>query len=764
MAVSSDFQDEIDVVDATWTLVYEVDATYDTYEWSFSETAAKTYTIKAANDNAHQMGASVLLEEEGFYYYGPADSHTLFIKRPASITGSKTSNGWRVAGDKQTYYIPNIEYWLAYGHSFSSITSGGSAVAGDAALGASLSAAYSKWATLNGVDIDDYPGGHRWSNIIGNHDEAGGFLENHPTMVQNWDTGDRRFFDLHLATLNPSEYALMVRLCAADMLNNGLNSFNRTNFDPSDGDTHTSDQVFQFGLDVVTEMRAGTPAISTLGSQVGVSDAQVGIYAYAGHRLPPSFDLGDKIYTSVARGFSSAGLGYPELVRQHGALADAIAVREYFDVMHWSWSRPYVGRNQPGYFDDYPGFVADGVIAVSGEFNANWLTNMVSTHYAIRLFKKGASSISTVISEVVTNIFAGDSAATTLLTDWMANTTTFNKFTLRRSCELIDALAASTLTTRLKELMVVLKNYLDLPAQTDPTYSEKFITMFTHIAGMKTYDTTHCYAWMRRLANGAVSGSFPELWMYRDTTPEYNTAPGWYLLGTAPTSAEFDAAFVELQADTVRDDSLFSSDLVVVDVTPSVAATAVGDCFHIAESVVTFVYFGPGNVTTVNRDGTELVTRFYAAGQHNIILESGKGGTGKTRYIYWDAGICFMDIFYGKRFQGLSDANTVPGIPNATNDTNYWFYFPQSAIGERLDMSGNLRIISPAGTTNINTDDITVIPRGQHRLHWGGSGGTLQFHGNIVPYVSPDPTKVLMPRAMAQKEFGGGFEVSVPTI
>ena len=729
MAVSLDFQTEVDKVDASKVLTFAVDASYDDDEWSYDG-----LEITANGDLGHEMGTSELLYQMGFRFYGPDATHDNYIFRPATVADDLTAI-------KQKFWLPDIRIWEAYGHSF----------AEDPDLKAELNTAHDKWQTLNAAGTNRFKNGHRWTAIQGNHTA---YLTTHSTMLINGN-----HFNLGLAVSDAAEYDLMVELCAADLLNEGLNEWNNTNFDPTDGDGHTSDEVFQFAIDVCIKVRAGTTAISTLSAQAGVSDAKLGVYAYGGHRLPPSMDLKPYVYTQVALGFSSAGLGYPELVTQHGAVAVNVGLREYFDVMHWSWSQPWGGRKGAQYYDVYDTYQAAGAISANGEFNANWLVNMVAINHGMRKMKTGVSDITDMVTEIVDNLMGGDPKAHELFTFWHSNADNHNKFTLRRSFDLINDMQAGWFKSRLMELMVI----LELHRAGHPSYGwsgtapefddDLFEDLMRKIYGVRANNITHVYAWERRLANSNVRDTSPALWMYADPIPDWMANP------LAPTAADFITQHASLTAITNREDALYTDDLVLVDVTPTIAATPVADCYYIVESKANFIYIGPGNVTFARGSGADLSTSFYGPGRHNIEFKAGKASDDDDYFMYWDAGICFMNLFYGIRAGPTNNASIA--IPAATNSGHWWMYFHHNILGSAMDFDSGtrIRVEGTWGQEDIGVDGIAAnILHGQNKIINGQIAGD-QYPGNTIPYLSPNPYKALMPRAIAEQEFPNSTKI-----
>jgi hypothetical protein len=276
----------------------------------------------------------------------------------------------------------------------------------------------------------------------------------------------------HILEIPDEDMELLEDLCAAYMLKVGLNLWQRTNFDASDGDVHSSDQVFPFANRVVAKMRAGTAAMAPVGTwpgipaQTGVSDCAVGLYGYAGHEQPPTNSASPGVYTLVALAFNGTELSFTELIEGHGAKADAVAVREYLDTQIWSQGYPLRGKKD-GYFETYNDYKAAGMAAMTTEYSANWFANMVMIRCAIRKFKTGTYTYTQALADLMDDVFDNDPAVEDLLTLWSEVGENYNSFNLARSFDLVDAMAESWYKEYFKYYMVVLHKWDNLPEQTN---------------------------------------------------------------------------------------------------------------------------------------------------------------------------------------------------------------------------------------------------------------------------------------------------------
>jgi hypothetical protein len=448
MAVSAHFQNEINEVDPTKTLVYVLNTTtYDDFEWSYNG-----LTITGGSDLACEYGASELMEEMGFRWYMPetaANDH--FTVRPVSIPTNLTAA-------KQSFWIQNNRIFLVYEHKWAD---------NHTASRTELENSQAKWERLNGWQVSAYPAGHRWDGIISNNQP---FFTAHPELTK--DSDPTRSFDL---SITGADMELLEDVCAAYLLQSGFNEWGRTNFDPQDGDSHTSDQVFTFASRVAMKIRAGTAAIPAEGTwpgipaQTGIPDAEIGVYAYAGHRLPPT-EACPGVYSQVALNYNDTALSYTELVVGHGEQADGVSIREYLDSQVITDSKPLINtRAKEGYYERYNTFVSIGAEATVSEFGANWFANLVQARCGIRKFKTGSYTFAEALADVVTDVFDGDPAVEELLDYWFDPAETYHVYSLARSFDLVDEMAEGWYKEFFKWYMVILYKQMRLPEKTAKT-------------------------------------------------------------------------------------------------------------------------------------------------------------------------------------------------------------------------------------------------------------------------------------------------------
>lgn len=732
MTLPTEFQNQINEVDGTWSIASSIDNTYGEDEWSYSATG-KTYTVVAGTDQAAECGASELLHDLGFRFFGPAGYHENYIYRPESIA--------TLSRAKTKFRMSDLRIWLGYGHNF----------VDDSEASDVLSDAHEEWQILNAAGMNErWPHGHRWANIIGQNIS---YLQSHTSMIIGGDpTVAAPYFNLDLMDDDPDEYNLMVEMCASTLISNGLSVHNRTHFDPTDGDSQTSDRVFRFSVDVCKKIRTGTNDIAGRLAHAGIPDCQLGVLAYGGHRYPASFDVKPWVYVQVAHGFDATDLGYDGLVQSWGQKAASVGIRAYWGVMHWTFSRFGVGIQRESYWDIYESFLDNGAVSFNSEFNSNWLVNIVPVYALIRFMRTGVMDMDAAVDEVCDKLMPGDDKAKELFTLW--STDGYNKYTLMQSALIIKQMQNGWWKSRLQELLVILDLHRTLPSQASEDHDAHFTSLFSKIHGVRRYDITHSYAWERRLANGAVSSTKPELWMYADT------APTWMTSAIPPSQTSFNATVATLVDDAYRPPYLFGDDLVIVQVNPFNGQDRAIMNVCQQQGTAEYIYFGPGYFRVSDTDGSNEEIQYYAEGKHTVVVEGSK-------VVHWTSGIAFPVCFYGVRFDGPL-ASSVDHWPTAVTG-HMWMYFHQNVVGETLDISSSarLQVIHAGGSCSVSAGgDPATIQAGQNKIHFDGTGNNTRgthYIGNANPYWSPDSHLALMPRAMVEKLKPNRVAIAVAT-
>lgn len=720
MTISPAFQEAIDLVDPSKVLSFTIDPEYGDLEWSFEGLA-----VRGGSDMACNIGAAALLGALKFRFYAPNPS---FWKLPAAINEA-------VSADRQSNWISSTAIFLVYGHGWWGSLYDSRALLNDA---------YAKWAYLVGVAPENaaFPAGHRWKNVI---DGNAAFFAQYPQMIraisESVDT-----FDL-VGIWGTADWDRLVHLCAAFLLSEGLNEFSRTNFDPVDGDDNPSDFVYPFTLDVVTKMRAGTAAIGGIAAQEAVPEAQLGVYVYAGHRLPPSQPYKPGVYAQVALAFNRTSLSYADLIAQHGALADGLSIRDYLDTQVWSQGRPmFNARNKMGYFDSYDGFADAGVLAMVSEFTANWLVNMPLARAAVlKCQRGGAIAWDEIILELTNDVFDGDPAVRALYEMWVDPIERYSLWSLRRSFDLVDQMAEGWYRRRFEDLLTIyyqfhrcenLADYgiIRAPGQGSDTFAGEISTLLSWVTAIRDADVIHSYAFLRQQANTALN-DYPSLKM--GAIPE----PPWMVNPIAPTAADFQAALSAIRVETLRDADLDSTDLVLKHVTPvatpqtspyvnHLPATA----YYSYEGTAVYVVLGPSKVRIEDVGSGEVSYASFGLGLHVMDLPG-------DQRVTWEGGAVFLDTFPFVRKD-----------PDGT-ERFHWLYVPENVAGE-VDLRCDVRW--------------SFYDEEEARKDWGPNAGwpdlgpgQVAVHNSLTRveisnvncnrYLSPIAHLALMPRALARR-------------
>lgn len=712
MTISAYFQDAIDLVDNTKILNYVIDPTYDNLEYSVSG-----LTIAGGSDTACSIGASALLDEMNFRFYAPEES---FWKLPGSINES-------IIISKTKNWIPAVNTFLVYGHSWDGTNLPSRDLLGDR---------YEKWSTLVGVNIDAWPGGHRWNNVITNSPV---FFDANPSYLRTIPSGPQTF---SLDTLfDTPDWDVLVEYCAAFLLSEGLNEFDQTNFDPVDGDDNISDHVFPFSQDVALKMRVGTDAIGGLPAQAAVPNATVGVYAYAGHRLPPSLPYTPGVYTQVTLAYNSTGLTLQELVEQHGELADGIAIRAYMDTQVWSAGRPgNSGKND--YLNQFDGYQAAGALSVNSEFTANWLVNIVVARAHVLKFRSGTVNWDSLIVEIVNDIFDGDNKVIELLTRWSDPSELFHKWLLSDSFVIVDQMQNSWYKTYFQQLLTIhyqyfrVENYLDYgivrdPGQPGDTFADEVSKMLGWVTAVRDDDFMHSYALIRQEANTALN-DYPELKF--DASPE----PDWFTNGIKPDNTDWTAAYAAILLETDRREELSESDLVMMQVSPVTAPSVNTDvCQKISseEGIARYAIIGPAQVQVEDRSEEETFLVNFESGLHFYIPPP-------NSLLSWTIGQVFMIVFPEVRKDPDSD------------NKNTWLYIPSFSENEvELDVDVRWAFFDEEATRKdwLPGTPFPDLGPGQVAVDNTNTRGKLTSV-NCGPYLSPLPNYALVSNSLADFE------------
>jgi hypothetical protein len=751
MAISTFFQEEITAVDATKLIAYNsAGVGYGTFEFSYAFSGS-TYTVTGGSELACEYGASDLLEALGYRFYAPSSWGR---KRPASITTG-------LSAAKKQWWMPNNTIFLGYGHSWRGTYNASYPNAPVTADDTALDAAMDRWLVLNGMKTGYYPSGHRWVSIVNNNLAffqanldliKGGAIPANIEAVQ---------FDLDNIVSGPRREVLET-ICAAEILKTGLTVAKTSHFDPSDGNPHTSEQIFKFCNDVVARVRAGTAAIATIPAQTGVPDARLGVYAYANHALPPTFDM-PNVYVQVALAFNDTGISYADLVTLFGEKSESVLLREYLDIQAWFESKPGVNsRGRTDYIsDNYSIYHAAGSIGSTAEFQANWLINLAMCRQALRFMKTGTSTFAQAVNDVMADLFNNDAAVRFLFELWADRRQTFNRWNLHKMFQKTDAMVAGWYKTYFEQYAVIMAEleFMPIPLDTsqqtvgDP-FPAAFSSYMSKVTAVRLQDFIHSYAIARRHANSGFPKAPSNVTMADYPTLGLSAVPqpGWFLSPVAPTRGVFETYRDLLAAEMVHDEDLDSTDLVLVTGLVGTYAAArpnPGDRFY-TEGAATFWFVGPGTVTSSPASlhgtltGGEILSSDYPDGLHSIFIS----GDYLTTFT---GGFLFLDTFtqVTKRSDGTG--------------RYHWLYIPQRVVGVP-DISSSIRlsVTDSQGVVTItpSTPLARALDKGQVAVNNSLTTGITTNMG-INRYMSLRHDVALMPREIAEEDFPARASIDI---
>jgi hypothetical protein len=520
VAFSAFFEEELQLVDAAVTITaVENEAGYLPDEWSYSG-SGDAYTILAGSEKAAQLGAAALMAALGFIFFKPGGTNPTYY--PASITRG-------LSAVKQTYWITNIRFYRAY----AGVWGQGYATEGNA-----WADAEERWQTLTGMGPETpTPVGHRWDGIIESTTVGSGmsmsnrgwFLANPQYCANPEAIGTSGFgnptFQLD-GSLSSEEYNILVDVVAATLLRDtsAINEFNRTHFDSEDGSTWDSATTFGFAKDVVDRCRAGTSGLGNHPARAGIPDLQLGVYAYASHRIPPPAGDYSGLYIQIAVGFSKAGYAtYVDLVEAHAERYDFIGIRDYTCVQLWCGGFPMTSSiEKPGLLEVYDQYKAVGADGCNSENQWYPSFNLVGMTAMQRKLRTGVSDWAGAMDDVIEHVYDDDPAVRELYELFADPLQKWHIWNLKNIVTIVEAMADSWYKTQYKYCIVVWYELLSLPDQmtaaanptdykteNDPYYIH-LPKMMKHIWAMRNLHMLDCFPLVRQYTNNAPATNYPE--------------------------------------------------------------------------------------------------------------------------------------------------------------------------------------------------------------------------------------------------------------
>jgi hypothetical protein len=691
MTISAIFNEELQTVDAAKAFTYTLNLAWGENEWAVSG-----FAVTGGSDAACEHGASEALYALGFRHWTPVTT-----TRPSTVSPSG------VTLPRQQFSLTYMRVYQNYG------------------FGGVLEAEFPRWAILNNVADQRRPVGHTWGTLVNWANAQDGFYTNNPSYLKAGESVAT--FELE----NPAARAANLAKCV-EYLRTTINEFSRASFDPNDGDTQSSELVFGFANDVVNELRATTHP-----------QAQLGLYAYAGHRAPVAFAC-PYLYVQVALGFNSLGIGYKELVRQWGLVAGEVALRGYGDIAAQDGWLPFTaGICRSDAMAPYTSYKANGADGINMETTGNWCKNLVAQYRAIRFWKTNTSTYQDVLADAVSSVYNNDAKASELFNLWGDPASALSDSLLYQSCQIIDQMQASTYKTSFQRYMTVILRERELSALgtlRDGYYMSKLEQNLRWAWSMANTGEIQSYAYVRQLANANVSNnSRPDL--------NFEASPHWMRFPTQPTVTEYSELRDKLRETAFRYAELLDTEVVVVDVAPTgAAASALTASDYYTLGTANFVFAGPG-IVTVNFTTAYLddLTLSFGVGLHTFSISD-------EALTAWTGGTLFLKAFPAVR------------LDSALSGGARWAYLPKLSKGQvRVSSGSRLTLYDSVGRKDLKEArapftagmaDPQTLQAGVLQIDNTNTRGTHEF-GNLNPYISPTPYKQLMPKALALREFPG---------
>lgn len=746
------FQDEIDLVDVTKTLVFDPtpEPGYSFHEWSYDG-----LTIKAGSERALEQGAHALLTAMGFKWYAPFSNGAVIPAiRPVSIPTNLTA-------PKQTFNI--TEASLQVSHGVGSFV----AVAPWQNDRTDLEDSYDRYAILNCVsgDRQNNSAGHIWQGIISRNQA---YFDANPQLL---DDVNPETFDL---SVTGQDRANLVMICAADSIDQGFNDENRRTFEPTDTTNHTTEEVVSLTKDVCIQIRAGTSAIGTHGAYAGVPGVKLNILAYRDHGVPPIDDYSEWLHVTVTDGFQFSGMSTNDIVAGWIPKAASVTVYYYVDLPSFDDCMP-INVKSDWYSNRVESAVALGATGVNFECGINWLNTLILYRQLVVHARDGTGTYASALAEAKTDVFADDAAVENLYNLWYSDGKYFNKYDLATSFGYVDDMAAGWYKTAFQQYHCVVNGWrlhrrlkLDHPtypwlgvpglttkiqdtndggyvAATDPVPAS-IDTVQGWAFALRMEQIFHTYGFERATTNAVlIRDHYLDQYFHKNLSVP-DVYPNWMYepFAVKPTATDFANAKQLIDREVARPTAtvLDSEDLVLVTGITPLESGVEQTGFELNRSNpeevprmrFKFVALsGGGSVTRSDTDGSNPVVTNYAEGMHE----------------FFDSGIVLLTPSNGYLFCSWFPAGEMGNVVD-----DYWVYAPKSADGQVR--------MRTTGAAYMNYPDQTVIgpDDGEGPFDW--PTGHIRYRGlgigvhslvNVNKWVSLKQDIALMPRAMAEADF-----------
>ncbi len=686
------FDAELAAVDATRSFTQSINPSYGENEWSVAG-----YAITAGSDTAVQHGASEALYQLGYRFWTPA---------------KRTRPGVLPSGG---VILPRQEFSFSYIRQFFNYGAGGGNTGADLKL----------WNELQCVDDTRRPVGHAYPAIINAIDAQDRFFSNNPNYMTGSVGSATNSFNLDLTG---SDYTALINRVAEHLAVN-LNAQKRASIDPNDGSTWASEQVFGFANDVAAVIAQAEP------------DVMLGLYAYAGHRAPVSFQC-PRLYVDIARGFNNLGIGYLAMGKLWSEVVPEFGLRCYGDIAAWDG---YMRHLPARYLDDFAEHATDGAVGISMETSGNWTKNLIAKQHWVRHWRNGTTTYQDVLLDAVDKLYEGDSRVADLFTFWSTSSASASTLGMVHAAKIVDAMPDTEYRAEFERYLSIALTHEKLHSSRIVEFSGPYFTgLERNLRASKAAEADsefHHYAYARRMANSNTGSNGRS-----DLSFEAN--PHWERFPLAYDHADFLAALGEAEQQLVqRPSELRDENLIVVETEPYLGATPSVAVSYNTEGSATFVFLGPGTVTIdYGTETTKNDILSFGSGLHQFTI------TGKATTT-WTGGILFLSLYPATRLE--------PNLGDRIG-LQRWAYAPRIVAGKVSVSSGSrIRFGTADGRFDIRESrppftsgfaDPRGLPSGVVRIDNVNTRGVHQLT-NLNPYVSPTPYRMLMPFALAQREF-----------
>jgi len=228
--------------------------------------------------------------------------------------------------------------------------------------------------------------GHAWPGIVSrNKDEFAA----HPEYFAVMQDGKRDTNRVDAARKFCVSNEGLVDLCIRDslkLLGTNYTDGSMVSLDPSDGSGDCfCDPCRKIGREPEQAFHLANRVAKAF--QQKAPGAWVGLYAYAGHALPPAIPVERNVYVQVATAFNRTPYTMDQLIAEWGRKVSAIGIREYYGVMAWDWDMPGQprGANLEYLRKSIGGFREAGANAINAESNIGWISRGLGQYIATRL-------------------------------------------------------------------------------------------------------------------------------------------------------------------------------------------------------------------------------------------------------------------------------------------------------------------------------------------------------------------------------------------